>query len=166
MKRSHRFDGKKLGMLRTAREFLFSLAVVFLVFRFVVGVSLVSGMSMDPTLKSGTLVVYFRLAKTFERGDVVSVRMPNGEYYVKRIIAVAGDTVALEDGKVLVNGAPEQQSGAHGETLPEPGEVVYPLTVPFGAVFVLGDNREVSVDSRTYGTVATSQIRGKLLFVD
>ena len=168
--RSHKYDDKKLFWLRAGKEFVLFLVVAILVFRFVVGVSRVSGESMEPTLKNGAPVVYFRLARHFERGQVVSVRFPSEDYYVKRVIAIAGDTVDIVDGQVLVNGVPEGDGYAHSftETVIDSQEeegLTYPLTVGEGQIFVLGDHREVSVDSRAFGPVSTSQVRGKLLFV-
>ncbi|MDO4493364.1 MAG: signal peptidase I [Clostridia bacterium] len=160
-----KYDDKKLEMLHIARELVLAIALAVVIFGFLIGISLVSGPSMHPTLKDRQPVVYSRISRDFNVGDVVSVRMPNGEYYVKRIVAMAGDTVEVKDGALYVNGERETRETVHGVTEPQEGEVVYPLTVPLGQVFVLGDNREVSIDSRTYGPVATSQIRGKLFFV-
>ena len=120
---------------------------------------------MDPTLKDGSLVVYLRTVRNYQPGDVISMRVPSGEYYVKRVIAVGGDVVELADGEILVNGRPADSTWAHGRTFEETGAVIYPYRVREGNVFVLGDNREVSMDSRAFGEVNLRQIKGKLLFV-
>lgn len=131
--------------------------------RFFVGISRVSGESMAPSLHNGSVVVYLRPVQRYETGDIVSLHMAYGEYYIKRVAAVAGDTVDLRGGIVYINGIPEQTDAA-GVTEPQAAMVEYPFTVPAGSVFVLGDNRQGSVDSRTFGAVALSQIRGKILF--
>ena len=91
--------------------------------------------------------------------------MPAGTNYVKRIVAIAGDTVEIRDGVLYVNGEPEQTTKAVGITLPEEGIVEYPYVVPEGSFFLVGDNREGSVDSRSFGALPASSIRGKLIFV-
>ena len=100
-----------------------------------------------PTLKEGNLVFYTRINAEYRRGDVVSVRIPSGEYYVKRIIALGADTVELKGGKVYVNGALLEQPYAAGETREQTsGNVRYPKTVQHRQIFVMGDNRSVSMD--------------------
>lgn len=158
-----KYDGKKQGWLKDAKKFVVLLIVVFAVFRLAIGFSLVKGDSMEPTLESGNLVLYNRLDKDYQRGDVVSVRVPAGEYYVKRVIAIEGDTVDLKDGKVYINGSLLEEPYAEGETYEEAGAVVYPYTLEENQVFVMGDNREVSMDSRAFGAVSERQIKGKLL---
>lgn len=83
---------------------------------------------------------------------------------MKRVIAVGGDTIELKDGGVYVNGSLLQEPYIQGETLEQEGRVEYPLTLEEGQIFVMGDNREVSTDSRSFGVVGKRQIKGKLLF--
>ncbi|MDD3401988.1 MAG: signal peptidase I [Hespellia sp.] len=137
---------------------------VYLLFHFVVGVAFVDGNSMYPTLRDGQLVFYQRLGQDYDYGDVISVRMPTGEFYVKRVIAKAGDTVELKDGKVWVNGEVAAESYAFGETVAEDGTVEYPLTVEDGKYFILGDNRENSNDSRAFGAIIEERVTGEVLF--
>ena len=67
------------------------------------------------------------------------------------------------DGRLYVNGLPEDNPHARGATLPQTGIVEYPYTVGEDMVFLVGDNREGSVDSRTFGALPFSSIRGKLI---
>lgn len=161
--RKRRYDGLKYGWLKDAEKFLLLLLAVFLVFRFVIGVSFVKGNSMEPTLYSGEFVLYTRLVPEYQTGDVVSVKIPSGEYYVKRVIATAGDTVDIREGKVYVNGQELSEPYIQGITEPQEGSVQYPMTLEEGQVFILGDNRPKSVDSRTFGVVGERQIKGKLV---
>lgn len=158
-----KYDGLKYGWLKDAEKFLLLLFLVFLVFRFVIGVSFVKGDSMEPTLHSGEPVLYVRLYKEYKAGDVVSVKIPSGEYYVKRVIAAAGDTIDIRDGNVYVNDKLLKEDYIQGETNEQEGIVNYPLTLEKGQVFIMGDNRSVSMDSRTFGVVGERQIKGKLL---
>ncbi|MBR2562738.1 MAG: signal peptidase I [Eubacterium sp.] len=159
-----RYNDKKLWWLREIVLFIVLIAAVFIVFRFVIGIGIVGGDSMDPTLRDGDLVVYSRICRQYRAGDVVSIRVPSGEYYVKRVAAVGEDVLDLRDGKVWVNGELLQKDTGYGETLEETGAVIYPYKVREGNVFVLGDNREVSMDSRAFGEVNRRQIRGKIFF--
>lgn len=158
-----RYDGLKYGWLMEAKKFIVLLAAVFLFFQLVVGCSFVRGDSMEPTLHSGELVVYTRIHTEYKKGDVVSVRIPSGEYFVKRIIATAGDTIDLKDGEVYLNGEHLDEPYTANSTFEQAGAVRYPLTLQEGQLFVMGDNREVSMDSRTFGVVGRRQIKGKLL---
>ena len=78
--------------------------------------------------------------------------------------AVGGDSLDLQDGRVWINGEPAEDDRGFGETQEETGAVIYPYKVRENNVFVLGDNREVSMDSRAFGEVNRRQIRGKVLF--
>lgn len=171
-----RYNGRKLGWLRDSLHFIALLVAIFLLFRFGIGLALVSGDSMLPSLQDGELLVYSRISRSYKPGDVISLRVPSGDYYVKRVIAVGGDEVDVRDGKVYVNGQLETasnfaynrvsgiNSNSGEETLEEYGAIIYPYTVRKGNVFVLGDNRTKSLDSRGFGEVNLRQIRGKVLF--
>ena len=158
-----KYDGKKYGWFLMARDFALMLAGAFLLFSLLVGVSRVDGTSMAPTLRDGQPVFFTRVNLGYAPGDVVYTRMPSGSNYVKRIVALEGDVVELRDGTLYVNGVPEDNPHAQGLTQPQDGIVVYPYTVGEDMVFLLGDNREGSVDSRSFGALPLSSIRGKLI---
>lgn len=158
-----KYNAYKLGWLHDSIHFIVLIVSLFVLFRFVIGFSVVGGDSMKPALTDGTIVVYLRPVRNYRQGDVVSMRVPSGEYYVKRVAAVGGDTVSLQDGHLYVNGMITDEPWAHGETLPETGAVIYPYYVREGNVFVLGDNRTVSMDSRAFGEVNKRQIKGRIL---
>ena len=159
-----KYDSEKIWWLRFVKDLLAFAVILVLVFTLVLGVSRVNGSSMSPTLKNGQAVLYYRLDKNYNRGDIISLWLPNGDYYVKRVIAVEGDTVDIRDGVVYINGSAETGTYINGKTEPAASGISYPLTVKAGKVFVLGDNRENSVDSRNYGEFALSQTRGKIIF--
>ena len=158
-----RYNALKLGWLHDAIHFAILLAVLIVLFRFVIGFAMVGGDSMAPTLQDGEVVLYVRIVPEYRRGDVVSVRVPSGDYYVKRVAAVGGDTVDLHDGLVYINGEPAADEWAAGLTYEEKGAVIYPYTVREGSMFLLGDNRTVSMDSRAFGEVGRRQVKGKIL---
>ena len=158
-----KYDGKKYGWFLMCRDFVLMLAGVSLLFSLLVGVSRVDGTSMAPTLRDGQPVFFTRVNLRYSRGDVVYARMPSGENYVKRVVALEGDVVELRDGTLYINGVPEDAPHAHGATQPQEGIVEYPYTVGEDMAFLVGDNREGSVDSRTFGALPFSSIRGKLI---
>lgn len=159
-----KYDGKKHGWFKFALTVAAVVIATLIVFNVFIGVSRVSGQSMEPALSDRQIVFYSRISDTYERGDIVSIKMPSGEKYVKRVIAVEGDSVNIRDGKVFVNGRISEEDHVNGVTEKGNYDIVYPYTVKKNTVFVLGDNRENSVDSRTFGPVVTTSISGKLIF--
>lgn len=157
---SDRYKSRKWRGIKALYIVLPVILVLFLVFRFVVGASVVDGNSMENTLKSGDLVIYSRLEKDVQRGDVVAYSMPSGDFYIKRVVAVAGDTVDIQDGKLFVNGVEETDDRVLGKTRIESSMFTYPITISEGHIFALGDNREDSVDSRGHGPINLQQVIG------
>ncbi|WP_304943843.1 signal peptidase I [Vallitalea guaymasensis] len=82
--------------------------------------------------------------------------------YVKRVIGLSGDKVDIKDGKVFVNGEQLEESYTKGMT--DARNIEFPLVVPEGQLFVLGDNREYSCDSRNFGCIDKDNIEGKVVF--
>ena len=118
--------------------------------------------SMEPGLISGDRIVVNRLAYRQwapTRGDVVVFAFPKDlkRTFVKRIIAAEGETVELRDNKVFVNGDVIEESYVKPGDYPPYG----PEVVPIGKVFVLGDNRRESEDSREWGLLPKSYLLGK-----
>jgi len=157
-----KYDDRKHAWLIMAEFLVIFFCLMFLLFRFVIGVSFVNGQSMVPTLQDKQMVVFVRIVPEYKVDDIVSVKMPSGDYYVKRVVAVGGDTVDIKEGKFYVNG--EERSDGFGETLEAENGVSFPYTVREGQVFVLGDNRSVSVDSRKFGAIIKKDVEGKIIF--
>lgn len=135
---------------------------------FVVQVTEVRQRSMEPTLLQNDRVlvskVDYRLGRP-EVGDIV-VFQPTTDAlipYVKRVAAVEGDMVEIRDGRFFVNGAASTIPEAQGITTPQSPQVSYPLTIPPGHYFALGDNRQASSDSRSFGPQPYESIIGKVL---
>ena len=122
---------------------------------------------MVPTLNDRERIIVTKTHSTINdycRGDIIVIDFSQdyGKDIVKRIIAVAGDTIEIQGGKVLVNGSNLEEAYLNQLT-----EGKYELaTVPAGAVFVMGDNRSHSLDSRDtrIGFITESQIKGKAVW--
>ena len=122
------------------------------------------GQSMNGTLRSGELVVSVKNS-SFKTGDVIAFYY-NNNILVKRVIATSGEWVDMDlDGNVYVNGTKIDEPYLEEKSFGEP-DIDFPYQVPEERIFVLGDNRSVSVDSRNYavGCVTSEQIVGKIVF--
>lgn len=85
------------------------------------------------------------------------------KYIIKRVIGIPGDTIDIKDGHVYVNGNRLDEAYVRGQTF-ERLDLSYPITIPENKYFVLGDNRERSLDSRDLGLISYDQIKGKVTF--
>ena len=156
------------GMLEWYEALISAALVLVLVFSFVFRIIQVDGSSMVPTLTNGDKLIVWGAGYTPERGDVVIVDSYTtyGKPLVKRVIAKGGDTISIdyETGTVTVNGEVLQE-----DYIAEPTylgyDVEFPYTVPEGTVFVMGDNRNQSLDSRSsyIGCIDEQDILGKVL---
>lgn len=143
-----------------------TLVCVMLIFTFVARTSIVFGTSMIDTLHHNDLLVVSRLLYVPQRGDIVVVTKPNyeNEPIVKRIIALEGQRVDIdfELGVVTVDGVALDESYVHTPTNLR-YDVEFPVVVPEGELFVLGDNRNGSLDSRStsIGFIDERYVMGK-----
>ena len=144
---------------------VFSLVVVVLVFTFLCRIVGVDGSSMKTTLMDRDLLILSVLPYTPERGDIVVINRYTKEPLIKRVIGVAGDTVEIdeEQHRVRINGVLRDEPYIHVPTYPE-GMAGKTVEIPDGKVFVLGDNRVASLDSRSIGLIDEGDILGKAVF--
>lgn len=150
-----------------------SVLVVVAIFTFVIRMMGVDGHSMLNTLQHGDrlLVVNSMLYHDYKYGDIVILRKDgvfDDDPIVKRVIAVEGQTVDIDfaEGIVYVDGEALEEDYIREPTYTAEG-TEFPLTVPEGSIFVMGDNRNGSSDSRDYrlGTVDTRYVIGKAAFL-
>ena len=155
-----------------ARSLVAAVLIITLVFTFAVRMMGVSGPSMIPTLQDGDrlIVINAALCGTYRVGDIVIARKESFDEkpIVKRVIAAGGQTVDIDFdlGRVYVDGALLEEEYINDLTYLEEG-TEFPLTVPEGSVFLMGDNRNHSNDSRDerLGPVDERLIIGKAVFL-
>ena len=154
--------------------------------------TLVKQTSMTPTIKDGERVLINRIVRTFDlpiyRGDIITFEMPTktengvGVYnessnfmdffahdvlelnkisFIKRVIGVAGDHVLIKNGSVYVNDRELEEVYLNGTETPRKGEF-YDVIVPDGYLFVMGDNRSGSSDSREFGCIPLDKVEGRV----
>lgn len=139
-------------------------AIAVLISTLVLPVLQVSGESMEPTLSDGDIIVLVKTNK-YETGDLIGFYYQN-KLLLKRVIATAGDYVDIDDGGAV---------SVNGKVLDEPYvselskgtcDIALPYQVPDGRIFVMGDHRNVSVDSRAkaVGCIEKEQIVGRVFF--
>lgn len=152
--------------------------VVFLVRWFVISPFIVDGPSMEPNFWHGERIMVNKLLYEFrvpKRGEVIVFHVPeDGRDFIKRVIALPGDTVRVEGDRVYVNGQLIEEpylekavAEAHARGVPYNDRDFPETTVPEGTLFVMGDHRDNSLDSRypTVGFIPLDQVVGRAEFV-
>ena len=137
-------------------------AVAVLIATLVLPVLQISGESMEPSLSNGEIVVLFK-TKKFERGDLCAFYYSN-KILIKRVIGLPGDQIVIdEEGTVYVNSEPLDEPYITQKALGE-CDIEFPYEVPEQQLFVLGDKRESSIDSRStvIGCIARDDILGRI----
>lgn len=174
--KSYKDDKKALkGLYEWVETFLFALAAVVLIFTFVLKFVTVSGDSMMQTFHNGDRLLISSINYTPKQGDVVVVDVSHnleelgyvsGAPYIKRVIATEGQTVNIDPftWTVYVDGDPIDEPYVYrcNNDKMVRGYVDYPYTVSEGCVFVMGDNRNGSSDSRMLGEIEEKYILGKV----
>lgn len=159
---------KRSGFLRFVVDLLETLVLSVVLFAAINAVSArirVDGASMEPTLHSGEFVIVNKLAYSLGKpktGDVIVFRFPRDpdQEYIKRVIGVPGDRVTIKGGIVYINDHALEESYIASKP-------AYESTwdVPANSLFVLGDNRNNSSDSHSWGMVSMDYVIGKAIFV-
>ena len=160
---------KKNSSLRGDIYFLLAkilvLAVIITVmFTVIFGFVRVNDMSMKPSVMEGDLILYYRMQKKYNCGDLL-VLNGKGNLQVRRVVAVAGDTVDITEDGLKVNGNIQQESNIYTATEAFMEGITFPVTLSDGEIFVLGDKRDTAEDSRIYGAVKESATKGKVVSI-
>ena len=162
---------RPFGCLFEVVETLVLTLVIFLIIQnFVAQPYLVQQMSMEHSLEPGNYVLVDKLTPHFDdynRGDVIVFSPPVGfadggtTPFIKRVIGEPGDSIAIHDGQVWVNGAALVEPYVYENQPTDPPSTQSTWLVPAGELFVLGDHRGASQDSRVFGFIQKSSVIGR-----
>ena len=146
-----------------------AIGLALLIQAFVVRPFIVSGNSMDPNIKHGQYLIIDEISYRLRepaRGDVIVFRAPPepSKFYIKRIIGIPGDTVDIKGSTVTITNSEHPDGLMLDESfITHRSSDTVRMTVPAGSYFVMGDNRSGSYDSRGWGVLPESSIRGRAL---
>jgi signal peptidase I len=167
---------------------LLAILIAFFIRTFVIQAYKIPSGSMKPTLLIGDHILVSKFSYGIKlpfirstvipigepkRGDIVVFIYPEdrSKDFIKRLIGVPGDTIEVRNKKILLNGLPfDDAHGVHSDSIIIPGSVqprdnFGPVKVPEGSIFVMGDNRDESYDSRFWGFVNMKDVLGKALII-
>lgn len=149
--------------LKRAAFLVVKIVVIFTLFLSFLTINIVPSDSMYPAFKNGDMVLTLRTPAEYNRGDVVSFLYPFDEskIFQKRIIALSGETVEIKNGWVYIDGKKINENYVTEKSI-----VDYPLTkIPKNHYFLLGDNRNESIDSSVWGPISKDKLRGKTIAI-
>ena len=156
------------GLLKDILLLILKIIAVVLVFIFIFslmfGIVRYKDSSMIPAIKEKDIAFFYRYRDGYIAGDVIVLRY-EGKVQLRRIIAVEDDIVDITDAGLKLNGSLQQEWGIYQETGRFNEGIEFPVKVPKGYVFVMGDNREEAVDSRVYGCVKIKDTLGRVITV-
>ncbi len=163
---------KKKESWEWIKAILFAFALAFIIRQFLLAPVIVDGESMLPTLENSDRMIVNKMAYTFsepKRFDIIVFHAPAGKDYIKRVIGLPGDEIKYENDQLYVNGeAIDEPYLEEFQRLYEPEVLTHdflPIIVPEQQLFVLGDNRRRSKDSRDIGTIHVDEVIGRARIV-
>lgn len=150
------------------KSLLVAVVVAFIVRQFLFTPVIVSGESMEPTYHDRNRVIISKMS-SLDHFDKIVFHAPTAEEdFIKRVIGLSGDTVQVMDDQLTINGKeyPEHYLDPNKNVMPDDQNLTqdFEITVPEGELFVMGDNRSNSMDSRIFGTISEDSVVGKVKF--
>lgn len=179
-----------VGVLKQKRKLLFkkffaigqNLGFIFLVINllltFIFASTKIFGQSMEPNLSPGERILSWRF-KNIRRGNIIIFKSPNNskEYYIKRVIGLPGDKITMKNDQLYINHQKQKEPylNVFKQLSPELNQqkltpnftlkkILHTNQVPTNSYFVMGDNRQISEDSRSYGFIKRKDIIGVAFF--
>lgn len=153
---------RELGSL--ALKIVMIAGIAALIFTFVYGFHYNVEPGMDPSVKDGDLVLYYRWDKNYKTRDILLLTF-RGQNQIRRVIATAGDTVNITEEGLVINGALQQEPDIYQKTERYTQGIDFPLTLGENEVFVLADAREGATDGRIYGPVNIEDTKGTVIAI-
>ena len=126
------YDREHRGLIRRIRVTMGFIVLAVVAFGLVLGFMRVRDDGMRPTYKNGAVVAYQRVSRSCRRGDLVCLRLPDGNAAVRRVVAVQGDSVDIRGGIAYINGLAERGTYSFTRTDPRPEGVSFPLILHQG----------------------------------
>ncbi|HIQ94360.1 TPA: signal peptidase I [Candidatus Ventrenecus stercoripullorum] len=151
-----------MKLLKEAIPYIIIIVVVLLLRAYVVTPIRVNGLSMYDTLEGDEIMILWKLGE-IERYDIVVADVKvsgSDDVVIKRVYGLPGETISCEDGKIYINGSLIEDEYGYRET-----SDFGPVTLGENEYFLLGDNREISLDSRVFGKVTRDEIEGTTNFI-
>lgn len=141
---------------------IFAVTIVSIIFitHFIIDLSVVDGSSMNPTIKDGEVIAVLKVGSV-QRGDIVTLSLEDENHLIKRIVAVPGDHLKIENGELYINGVISNDFSSPSHYKKWNGLEV---RLNEDEYYVMGDNRDYSLDSRAYGVMNIDDITGKVVF--
>lgn len=139
--------------------------MIYVIFGMVFGLTTMKNNDMSPKISAGDLMLYYRLEEDFHNRDVI-IYEKDGVVYTGRIVAKEGDIVEVtDDSQLKINGVVATENNIYYSTPKYDSNVSYPITLQKNQYFVLCDFREGAKDSRYFGVVEFSEIKGKVITI-
>ena len=157
---------KRNSIIKTCLQIFLPAIIILILLNNVIGIAPVYGESMEPSLYENDWIVFNRLDQIPEREDIiVAMKDSSNRQIIKRVIGLPGETIDIRDGSIYINDVLYDESNflTKGETYTY--DIEFPVTLGSGEYLVLGDNREVSLDSRSSATgmIQQNHLLGKVV---
>lgn len=150
--------------LKDAAKYIITIIVVILIFIYIISIQQIVGPSMKPTLSKDDVVIVNKVYKTLSRGDIIVFEYDGMKNLVKRIVGMPGDIIEYKDNTLYINNQAYKEPYLQDNVVTSDFKLadINETKIPKEEYFVLGDNRENSMDSRKIGLIKKKDIIGRV----